>query len=118
MMKRLLIVLMIVLASHAPLFGQIIPEIKKNCNICHLPHDTSGKLLNAPLTELCLDCHSERRSPAEHKVDILPQMPVGNLPLYEGKITCITCHDPHGKGGFPSMLRERPRLICTKCHKK
>jgi hypothetical protein len=50
------------------------------------------------------------------------------LPLYEDRITCSTCHDPHqngvltghnevdiasGKHGVRAMYRE---ILCTGCH--
>jgi predicted CXXCH cytochrome family protein len=40
------------------------------------------------------------------------------LPLPEGRIQCVTCHDPHNAGGHAGMLQisnERSRL-CLSCH--
>ncbi len=50
------------------------------------------------------------------------------LPLYDGKITCMTCHNPHEKGVIPAELpsakgadskfRHRlPGILCQECHK-
>lgn len=95
-----------------------LPAIKKDCGTCHLSHTMGGEaLLRAPLSELCLECHPDRKSPAEHRVDMMPTMPVLNLPLEDGKMTCVTCHDPHGKEPFPKMLRARPSKLCGMCHK-
>jgi predicted CXXCH cytochrome family protein len=81
---------------------------KHECSYCHVTSDkTVQRQLKAPLSELCVECHPERRSPNEHKVDIVPPMKVEGLPLSkEGKITCATCHDPHDTGGYPMLLEQ------------
>lgn len=95
-----------------------VPAIKKQCDICHLPHTMAGEaLLRAPISELCVDCHQDRKPPGDHVVDVVPSMPVGNLPLDEGMMTCVTCHDPHGSAGFPKLLRDKPGRLCSHCHK-
>jgi predicted CXXCH cytochrome family protein len=93
-----------------------------DCDMCHLPHqgEMAGKiLLNKPLQELCVSCHRDRVGRGEHKVGIRPLVTVKELPLdADGKITCITCHDPHDTRGFGMLLRA-PRFsdFCIKCHK-
>ena len=101
-----------------PTAGFPLPDIKKDCAICHLPAGgrKPGELKKRP-SQLCLDCHRDRTSPAEHKVDVAPAMPVKGLPLTDGKITCVTCHDPHGNLNG-TMLRMRPKELCTVCHTK
>ena len=91
---------------------------KHECSYCHVTSDkTVRQQLKAPLSELCAECHPDRRSPNEHKVDLVPFMKVVGLPLSkEGKITCATCHDPHDTGGYPMLLRARPAELCFKCH--
>ena len=114
----LLAVLMLVLA--APLArAEEPPPIKKDCKTCHVSHYMeSGELLRAPLSALCIECHPERAR-AEHVVDVVPTMKVIGLPLdAEGRMTCVTCHDPHGSTGIVKMLREWPSKICGKCHRK
>jgi len=95
-----------------------LPGIKKDCDICHLPSGThkAGEL-KKQLSDLCLDCHRERKSPAEHKVDIAPKSEVKGLPLFDGKIACPTCHDPHSNVNG-SMLRLPARDLCRVCHDK
>lgn len=95
-----------------------LPAIKQDCGLCHPSHD--GKvtgLLAKPVSELCLGCHQERAGNREHVVDIVPSMAVTGLPLRDGKITCATCHDPHGNR-FGSMLRLPAGKLCRACHKK
>jgi predicted CXXCH cytochrome family protein len=42
------------------------------------------------------------------------------LKMFDGKIECTTCHDPHGKGGHTAMLRMDPinSTLCLVCHEK
>jgi predicted CXXCH cytochrome family protein len=93
-----------------------LPEIKKDCTICHVTEGAgNGALLKKKPPELCLDCHPDRVPPGEHKVDIVPSAPVKKLPLTDGKITCITCHDPH-KNLYGKLLRMPETELCTVCH--
>ncbi|MDA8169268.1 MAG: hypothetical protein M0Z59_06155 [Nitrospiraceae bacterium] len=95
-----------------------IPEIMRACNTCHLPHAMGGGMgLKKPLSRLCLDCHPGRRGATEHVVDVAPPFAVGGLPLAGGKMTCITCHDPHG-GKYGKMLRIDEVSLCRGCHKE
>ena len=93
-----------------------VPEIKKDCTTCHLDAapQKAGELKKG-LSALCLDCHPDRRAPAEHKVDMVPPMKVKGLPLTDGKMTCATCHDPH-RNLHGKLLRMNPRDLCIVCH--
>ena len=96
-----------------------LPEIKKDCALCHGSHEVKKGtiLLKKPVSELCLECHPDRKTPNEHKVDIVPSMQVKQLPLTEGKITCMTCHDPH-QNTHGSLLRMPEPELCIACHPK
>jgi predicted CXXCH cytochrome family protein len=92
---------------------------RHECSFCHLPH-TGGKgmLLKTPVNDLCLECHPDREGMKEHRVDITPSMHVKNFPLSdEGKLTCITCHDPH-RSSSPNLLRMGASELCLECHPK
>jgi predicted CXXCH cytochrome family protein len=93
-----------------------LPEIKKDCASCHLP-GRNGKLgeLKQKISDLCLGCHSDRKAPAEHRVDIFPTMQVTGLPLTDGMITCFTCHDPH-RNQYGNLLRMKATDLCLRCH--
>lgn len=87
----------------------------ENCSDCH----TEGKELRQPeITPLCLSCHSGGNR-NDHKVGIAPTGMKTPLPLdSERKIACITCHDQHGKGGAPRLLRMKTNDLCLNCHDK
>jgi len=114
-MKVIFIVFLMVVVLAA---GYAFSAAKHECTYCHASHGTAaGVLLKAPLSDLCFECHPDRKSPNEHKVDIIPSMQVSELPLSkDGKITCVTCHDPHGKSGQSKLLRINPSELCLKCH--
>jgi len=90
--------------------------VEKSCGFCHAGHRGVMTLLNADIGALCLGCHSDRMKGGEHKVGVSPPMVVRDLPLHRGEITCITCHDPHGKA--EAMLRRPPLVLCSSCHDK
>lgn len=94
-----------------------LPEIKKDCALCHASHNAKKGvvLLKKPVPELCIGCHPGRIAPNEHKVDIVPTMNVGQFPLTNGKMTCLTCHDPH-QNPYGSLLRMPEPDLCIKCH--
>lgn len=87
-----------------------------DCTVCHVSH--KGFLLLQPVNELCTNCHRDRVAAGEHAVNVVPKFPVPpELPLAkDGRITCITCHNPHSKEG--RMLRLAPVVLCGKCHMK
>ncbi len=89
------------------------------CGACHLPHNASSYRLWAKdlnegnvMTQLCSVCHKDEGPAGEKligeyfhpvnvsvdKFNIHTMLPlyddVGNK-TFEGKIVCITCHDPH-----------------------
>jgi len=95
-----------------------LPEIKKDCFQCHVDRDGKpSPLLEKPVAELCVACHPDRTGEREHKVDIVPRMTVRGLPLFDKKITCVTCHDPHNNR-YGKLLRVRSRDLCLRCHVK
>ncbi len=90
---------------------------KHECGYCHLTSDKTR--LRASLAELCIVCHSDAKDQKQHRVGMVPSMKVDELPLSsDGKMTCITCHDPHGKSGYVNLLRTSPEKLCSKCHIK
>jgi len=75
----------------------------------------------------CLDCHHYTVN--HHPVDISPATAsTGTLPLFNGQIRCLTCHQAHTDAA-QNMLREPPNLLrrgsnsdrkatCFLCHAK
>ncbi len=82
------------------------------CTDCHL----RGKALKAAtVNALCLSCHPGNTK--DHILGVIPTAPNLTLPLdKENKITCITCHEPHGKGTVAKLLRIDRERLCSACH--
>ncbi len=58
-------------------------------------------------TEICLPCHMEQPATLQRS---------SHMPLREGKLTCTSCHNPHGSAG-PSLLVENSvNENCYRCH--
>ena len=97
-----------------PALAESVTTAHKTCNDCHL---RGMKLKDIPLNELCLECHPTNAS--DHKLGVIPKLLPKGLPLdKEGRITCLTCHEPHGKGTAASLLRLEPNSLCVSCHPK
>ncbi|MEK6645548.1 MAG: DmsE family decaheme c-type cytochrome [Candidatus Firestonebacteria bacterium] len=84
------------------------------CNSCHNSHKSSvpgpdqGKLLKKKTsTENCFQCHKDKKahmSKASH------------MPTKEGKLSCVTCHDPHGSPYAKNLKTASTRELCLTCH--
>ncbi|MCL4475192.1 MAG: cytochrome c3 family protein [Nitrospirae bacterium] len=91
-------------------------EIHKGCATCHTEPDF--KAIKAKVSETCLTCHPASLG-RDHSIGVVPKIIPEDLPLGEGnKVTCITCHDPHGKGVAAKLLRKDFNSLCISCHKK
>ena len=80
------------------------------CTSCHrIMEPTSGKSQLAKETELetCGTCHLQKRA---------AQMKSSHMPVREGKMTCTSCHNPHGTV-TPALLKENSlNDTCYSCH--
>jgi DmsE family decaheme c-type cytochrome len=80
------------------------------CTNCHkVMEDTSPKSQLAKATEIetCGTCHLQKRAQT---------MRSSHMPVREGKMTCTSCHNPHGTV-TPSLLKEASlNDTCFTCH--
>ncbi|MEX2208820.1 MAG: DmsE family decaheme c-type cytochrome [Myxococcota bacterium] len=80
------------------------------CSDCHNPMaQTSGQSLlrleNANQT--CFSCHPAQRAEFGKR---------SHMPLLEGKISCVDCHNPHGSSTDPLLRGDDVNQLCTSCH--
>ena len=74
-----------------------------SCVDCHQIH--SVERMNG--TDVCLSCHTQKRAQLQRS---------SHMPLREGKMTCVSCHNPHGSL-YPSLLKQASvNENCYTCH--
>jgi len=80
------------------------------CTNCHsVMRNVTPKFQLAKLTEMdtCFQCHKDKRAQMWRS---------SHMPVREGKMTCSSCHNPHGSYG-ESLLKEATiNDNCYKCH--
>ncbi len=80
------------------------------CTACHqVMQRTSDRALLAKATEIetCAQCHLTRRSQTFRNA---------HMPLREGKMTCTSCHNPHGTVTKALLPVDSPNDNCYRCH--
>jgi len=78
------------------------------CHSVHSPKSEKSQLKAASIVDTCKACHT---------TEVAKQQRVGHMPVREGKMTCTTCHNPHGTTNV-RMLRTGNWIneTCTSCH--
>jgi DmsE family decaheme c-type cytochrome len=80
------------------------------CTNCHKVMETvseKGQLAQANEIETCGTCHLQKRAQT---------MRSSHMPVREGKMTCTSCHNPHGSV-TPALLKEASlNETCFTCH--
>ena len=60
-----------------------------------------------PQPELCLGCHQMRRAQLQRS---------SHMPYREGKVTCTSCHNPHGTPNPKQLIQSTTNENCLSCH--
>jgi predicted CXXCH cytochrome family protein len=105
---------------------------RHTCDFCHEPDKPASiatlRAREDEVGSLCLMCHDYGTN--HHPYAFTPSKnshvnPEKGYPLFEGRVECLTCHDPHARAGFaetPMLLRGGPYpdrwAICFRCHIK
>jgi DmsE family decaheme c-type cytochrome len=78
-----------------------------NCHTVMENHSSRNNLAKETEIETCGSCHLQKRATT---------MRSSHMPLREGKMTCTSCHNPHGTV-TPALLRENSlNDNCYRCH--
>lgn len=65
------------------------------------------QLAKASVEEVCYQCHQQRKAQAQLS---------SHMPVREGKLTCTSCHNPHGSTGPSLLVANSPNEVCYQCH--
>jgi DmsE family decaheme c-type cytochrome len=80
------------------------------CSDCHNPmtnFGSRGLTARESINETCFQCH---------KLQHAEFLKRSHMPLPEGKITCVDCHNPHGSTTPPLLKADSVNELCYTCH--
>lgn len=80
------------------------------CSDCHNPmarQSRQGLLREQGINQTCFGCHSQQRAEFRKR---------SHMPLPEGKLSCIDCHNPHGSNTSPLLIEVSVNQLCYRCH--
>lgn len=78
------------------------------CAACHQVHTGEDKVrAKTTQAETCFACHKEQRAQINR---------VSSHPVLEGKMSCSSCHNPHGAVGPKQLVKNTINETCYTCH--
>jgi DmsE family decaheme c-type cytochrome len=78
------------------------------CHSVHSPKSSTAQLKTASAIDTCVTCH---------RTEVAKTQRSGHMPLREGKMTCTSCHDPHGSTNVRLLkVGNWVNETCVSCH--
>jgi DmsE family decaheme c-type cytochrome len=81
-----------------------------SCTDCHNPMvrlSAEGLMARSSVNEVCATCHRDVRSQFNRR---------SHMPLPEGQLSCVDCHNPHGTVTQPLLKTATVNETCYSCH--
>ncbi len=99
--------------GHAGWEGSTHEARNLSCATCHSVHKPASfthQLVKTTETQLCATCHRTQVAKTERAV--------AHMPVREGKMSCSSCHNPHGSISNVKALKVGNSVAesCTSCH--
>ena len=98
---------------HAAWDGSAHDRRNLSCATCHSVHSPKSpekQLVQPTETQVCATCHRLQVTKTERAV--------AHMPVREGKMSCSSCHNPHGSISNVKNLKTGSSVaeLCTTCH--
>ncbi len=80
------------------------------CSDCHNPMakiSATGLLKKPTINETCYTCHQQQRAEFAKR---------SHMPVNEGKLSCVDCHNPHGSTSKALLKNDSVNETCYNCH--
>jgi DmsE family decaheme c-type cytochrome len=80
------------------------------CFSCHSVHSVKGEhgqLVKGTQRETCYQCHGDVKGQMRRSA---------HMPVEEDKMTCSSCHDPHGTATPKALKSQNVNQLCYQCH--
>ena len=90
--------------------GSIHAKSNLGCADCHNPMQkvsANSLLARQSISETCFQCHKEQRAEFRRR---------SHMPLPEGKMSCVDCHNPHGSTTKALLNADSVNDVCYSCH--
>lgn len=71
------------------------------------PLGENRQFVKSTRAEVCFQCHQMRRAQLQRS---------SHMPFREGKVTCTSCHNPHGSPNPKQLIEATVNENCYKCH--
>jgi DmsE family decaheme c-type cytochrome len=99
--------------THAGWEGSAHDRRNLSCTTCHSVHSPKSaerQLVDPTEKQLCATCHRLQVAKTERAV--------AHMPVREGKMSCSSCHNPHGSISNVKNLKKGSSVaeLCTSCH--
>jgi DmsE family decaheme c-type cytochrome len=81
-----------------------------SCADCHNTMQrasTNNLLARQSISDTCAQCHRQQRADFRKR---------SHMPLPEGKISCVDCHNPHGSSTRALLNADSVNDVCYACH--
>ena len=81
-----------------------------SCSDCHNPMakiSATGLLKKPSINETCYTCHQQQRAEFAKR---------SHMPVNEGKLSCVDCHNPHGSTSKALLKNDSVNETCYSCH--
>ncbi len=81
-----------------------------SCSDCHNPMaklSRQGLLTENSINQTCFNCHQQQRAEFRKR---------SHMPLPEGKMSCVDCHNPHGSANSALLNALTINQLCYRCH--